>query len=58
MSDVDGPLVARWVYENLILDKDTFDLEDIPYALDAAVQKLRARGVSAKRWATFMHMGA
>jgi hypothetical protein len=57
MSDIDGPWVAQRVYES-ILSKETFELEDIPYALDDAVRELRERGASAYRWATFMHMGA
>jgi hypothetical protein len=57
MSDTDGPLVAQWVYETL-LEKEMFDLNDVPYALDDAVQRLRAQGVPAQRWATFMHTGA
>jgi hypothetical protein len=57
MSDSDGPFVAEWVYRAL-LEKEKLELEDIPYALDDAVQKLRSRGVPTHRWATFMHMGA
>jgi hypothetical protein len=57
MSDYDGPRVAQWVYEAL-LKKDTLELDDIPYALDLAVRRLREEGVPASRWATFMHIGA
>jgi hypothetical protein len=57
MADADGPMVAQSVYE-FLLGKDKFSLEDVPYALDDAVQSLRTRGVPAHRWATFMHMGA
>jgi hypothetical protein len=57
MSDADGPLVAEWVYGTLF-KKNVFDLEDIPYALDDAVQELRKRGAPTHRWATFMHIGA
>jgi hypothetical protein len=57
MSDSDGPKVAQWVYKAL-LEKDTFELADIPYALDDAVKKLKEEGARASRWATFMHMGA
>jgi hypothetical protein len=56
MTDEDGPKVARDVYERL-LEKDQLDLDDIPYALDDAVRMLRESGVSAKRWALYMHMG-
>lgn len=57
MYDEDGPRMAQWFYETL-LQKETIDLSDIPYALDAAVQRLREMGASPYRWATFMHLGA
>lgn len=57
MGDVDGPALARHFYEELF-SKDTITLDDVPYALDAAVQHLRSSGVPANRWATFIHMGA
>jgi hypothetical protein len=56
MSDEDGPQLARHVYE-VFFEQDQLDLDDIPYALDAAVQALRSAGVPARRWALFMHMG-
>jgi hypothetical protein len=57
MGDMDGPTVAATVYEELFKN-DELDLRVIPYALDEAVQKLRKLGVSAHRWATFVHIGA
>jgi hypothetical protein len=36
---------------------DDLDLDDIPYALDDAVQALRRSGVPAARWALYMHIG-
>jgi hypothetical protein len=57
MSDVDGPRVAQWFYEALF-KKETIELDDIPFALDDAVQRLRGEGASPQRWATFVHMGA
>jgi hypothetical protein len=57
MHDCDGPQIAQWVYEDL-LEKKTFDLDSIPYALDNSVQRLRKQGAWPARWATFMHMGA
>jgi hypothetical protein len=57
MSDEDGPRLARSFYEALF-ERETLDLDDIPYALDAAIQALRSAGVPARRWALFMHMGA
>jgi hypothetical protein len=56
MSDEDGPRLARRFYE-VLFDRQQLDLDDIPYALDAAVQALRSAGVPARRWALFMHMG-
>jgi hypothetical protein len=57
MDDVDGPRMAQWFYEAL-LEKETIELDDIPYALDSAVQKLRQNGALPRRWATYMHWGA
>jgi hypothetical protein len=57
MSDYDGPRVAQWFYEYL-LEEEMLKLDDIPYALDDAVRKLREEGASPSRWATYMHMGA
>jgi hypothetical protein len=57
MYDSDGPQVAQWIYEAL-LKNEMFSLDDIPYALDDAVQKLRGKGASPKHWATYMHIGA
>jgi hypothetical protein len=56
MSDVDGPKVAQWFYESL-LKNEQIQLDDIAYALDEAVDRLRAGGVSASRWAPFVHIG-
>jgi hypothetical protein len=57
MRDADGPKMAQWFYETL-LENETINLEDVPYALDAAVQKLRRTGAPVTRWATYMHWGA
>ena len=57
MNDADGPRMAQWFYEAL-LEKEKIELNDIPYALDTAVQKLRRTGAPAARWATYMHWGA
>jgi hypothetical protein len=56
MSDADGPDIARWFYESLFQHAE-LDLDHIAYALDEAVAKLRLTGVSASRWALFVHMG-
>jgi hypothetical protein len=57
MNDADGPFIAKRVCQEL-LAHDALMLDDIPYALDAAVQALRETGASPSRWATFIHMGA
>jgi hypothetical protein len=56
MHDEDGPTLAQRFYETL-LRREHLDLDDIPYALDEAIQSLRSQGVAARRWALFMHMG-
>jgi hypothetical protein len=56
MHDDDGPKVARRFYEYLF-ERDELDLDDIPYALEAAMTMLRASGVPEERWALFVHMG-
>jgi CHAT domain-containing protein len=56
MSDEDGPRLARRFYEALF-EREKLDLDDIPYALNAAVQALRSAGAPARRWALFMHIG-
>jgi hypothetical protein len=56
MNDEDGPDLARRVYQRFF-EKETLDLDDVPYALDDAVRMLRHAGVPASRWALFVHMG-
>lgn len=57
MSDSDGPVVAEEFYRNL-LSHEVIDYNAVPFALDAAVSRLRKQGVSPERWATFIHVGA
>jgi hypothetical protein len=57
ISDVDGPKIAKWFYEEL-LSKELIDADSVAYALDSAVGKLRDTGVPPERWAPFIHMGA
>ncbi|THH00829.1 hypothetical protein EW026_g1760 [Hermanssonia centrifuga] len=56
MDDLDGPEVAKTIYKELFKG-GPFDPDDVPYALDAAVQSLRARKLPPSRWATYIHMG-
>jgi hypothetical protein len=58
MSDVDGPDMAKWFYEEL-LSNETIDADAIAYALDVAAGKLREKiPLMPKRWAPYIHMGA
>jgi hypothetical protein len=58
MNDVDGPVVAQYVYAELFRGNSEYlDLESVPFALDAAVTELRARGLHPSRWAPYIHIG-
>ena len=57
IHDLDGPIVAKTFYKEVMKDGH-FDLEAVPYALDAAVQELRRQKVPVHRWAPYIHMGA
>jgi hypothetical protein len=57
VSDVDGPKVAKWFYEDLFA-REVIDADAVAYALDNAMAKLRESGVSSDRWVPFIHMGA
>lgn len=58
MGDIDGPIVAQTIYEELFrTGVDVLDPDSIPYALDDAVRKLRAKGLAASRWAPYVHLG-
>lgn len=58
MGDIDGPVVARRVYEELFAREGEYlDPDSIPYALDDAIKELRDRGIHPSRWATYVHLG-
>jgi hypothetical protein len=57
MIDHDGPFIAERVYRR-VFRNGKIDRAAIPWALDEAVRELRATGVPAIRWATYIHMGA
>ena len=58
MGDIDGPVVAKKLYEALYAGESEYlDPEVIPYALDAAVDKLRRRKLHPSRWAPYVHFG-
>jgi hypothetical protein len=56
MDDVDGPFMAERIYSRIFRD-GALDLGAVPYAVDDAVRELRKSGVSASRWATYVHFG-
>lgn len=58
MGDVDGPVIAKKVYEEIFAgDSEYLDPDSIPYALDAATRELRAKGLHFSRWAPYVHIG-
>jgi hypothetical protein len=60
MGDLDGPVIAESIYSSLFSpDKDSafINPDDVPYALDEAVQKLRKSGLNPNFWATYIHIG-
>lgn len=56
MDDIDGPFVAERVYKR-IFHGGSLDISLVPHAIDEAIQDLRTSGVSASRWATYVHIG-
>lgn len=56
MNDLDGPFMAKRIYTRIFRD-GYLDLEAVPHAVDEAVRELRESGVSASRWATYVHFG-
>ena len=58
MGDVDGPTVAKRVYEELFRgNAELLDPDTIPYALDEAMHNLRRQGFHVSRWAPYVHLG-
>jgi hypothetical protein len=58
MGDVDGPIVAQVVYEELFgVHEEYLSPDIIPYALDTAVRRLRENGLHPSRWAPYIHLG-
>jgi hypothetical protein len=62
MRDEDGPTIADAFYEELFRRADGKralepDVTKSAKALHGAVQKLRSRNVSFRRWVAFIHMG-
>jgi hypothetical protein len=60
MGDQEGPDIAQAIYSALFMQNATseyIDPQDVPYALDNAVQKLRRSGLDPSFWATYIHIG-
>lgn len=58
MDDVDGPRVAKAVYEHMFSgDGEFLDPDAVPYALNVVVKELRTQGLHPSRWATYVHLG-
>jgi hypothetical protein len=60
MGDLEGPVVAESVYTALFKAGDPsehLDPDDVPYALDDAVRKMRESGLDPSFWATYVHIG-
>ena len=58
MEDTDGPMIAKAVYEELFAGNSEYlDPNTVPYALDAAVQRLRLTAPAPSRWAPYVHIG-
>jgi hypothetical protein len=58
MADTDGPVIAKTIYEEIFHgESENLEPDTIPYALDAAVEKLRDARVPPVRWAPYVHYG-
>jgi hypothetical protein len=58
MGDVDGPRIAKSLYKEVFKgDSEYIDPDDIAYALDGAVRRLRQDVRDPMRWAPYIHLG-
>ncbi|EIN05254.1 hypothetical protein PUNSTDRAFT_74990, partial [Punctularia strigosozonata HHB-11173 SS5] len=58
MADADGPEIARSIYQNIFSsESDHIDPDDIAYALDEAITKLRIAQPEPFRWEPYVHIG-
>jgi hypothetical protein len=60
MRDREGPVIAKSIYSALFkadVTSEYLNPDDVPYALDDAVRKLRASGLDPSIWATYVHIG-
>jgi hypothetical protein len=56
MDDIDGPFMAERIYRRIFIH-GVLNMAAVPYAVDEAIRELRDSGVSASRWATYVHFG-
>jgi hypothetical protein len=60
MGDLEGPVVAESIYSALFDNDDASEYlnpDNVPYALDRAVQTFRESGLDPSFWATYVHIG-
>jgi hypothetical protein len=58
MQDIDGPRTSESIYEEVFRgDSEYINPDDVAYALDAAVRRLRHEVKDPMRWAPYIHMG-
>jgi hypothetical protein len=58
MRDIDGPRISESLYKEVFkVDSEYIDPDDIAYALDGAVRRLRHEMRDPMRWATYIHLG-
>jgi hypothetical protein len=58
MGDEDGPRIAKSLYQDVFKsDSEYIDPDDIAYALDGAVRRLRQEVRDPMRWAPYIHLG-
>jgi hypothetical protein len=58
MEDVDGPWIVQSWYEDVFKgDSEYINPDDIAYALDVVVSRLRLEVKNPIRWAPYIHLG-
>jgi hypothetical protein len=58
MQDIDGPRISESLYKEVFKgDAEYIDPDDIAYALDGAVRRLRQEVRDPMRWAPYIHLG-
>jgi hypothetical protein len=58
MQDIDGPRISESVYEEVFKgDSEYINPDNIAYALDRAVRRLRHEVKDPMRWAPYIHLG-